>query len=215
MQDKALHVLKDKTEFYLTGGTAISRFHYGHRYSDDLDFFMNHSERFASEADKVVKLIKDGFSKVELPIYDDSFVRIFVSDEDTVLKIELVNDAQYHAGDLISNEMYDEIDNSWNILSNELSALSRTAGKGLADVIEICRHLDFKWPDAFEEAQKKDAWVNELGVVKLVGEADLQELTNKVMWVNKPDSSLLKEQLETIARDIVRGEENTLCKQSG
>lgn len=27
------------TVFYLGGGTALSRFHYNHRYSDDLDFF--------------------------------------------------------------------------------------------------------------------------------------------------------------------------------
>ncbi len=32
-------------EFYLTGGTALSRYYLNHRYSDDLDFFVNqHSE---------------------------------------------------------------------------------------------------------------------------------------------------------------------------
>ncbi|MDR1421550.1 MAG: nucleotidyl transferase AbiEii/AbiGii toxin family protein, partial [Coriobacteriales bacterium] len=30
-----------KTPFYLTGGTALSRIYYAHRFSDDLDFFVN------------------------------------------------------------------------------------------------------------------------------------------------------------------------------
>ena len=39
-QDKILKILgKADTEFYLTGGTALSRFLLNHRYSDDLDFF--------------------------------------------------------------------------------------------------------------------------------------------------------------------------------
>jgi len=210
LQDKALQILKEKTAFYLTGGTAISRFHYGHRYSDDLDFFMNRSENFVSEADKVVELLKDGFAKVELPIYEESFVRALVSDEETVLKVELINDVLYHSGDIVAHQLYDKVDNSWNILSNKLSALSRKAGKDQSDIIEICLHLDFQWVDAFEEAQKKDAWVNELGAVKLIGEADMDELMNKVLWVNEPDESLLKHRLETIARDILRGEENSL-----
>jgi len=39
-QDGVLKLINAlKTPFYLTGGTAISRHYYNHRYSDDLDFF--------------------------------------------------------------------------------------------------------------------------------------------------------------------------------
>ena len=33
-------VKKSKTPFFLTGGTALSRYYFHHRYSDDLDLFV-------------------------------------------------------------------------------------------------------------------------------------------------------------------------------
>ena len=39
LQDRVLDVVFGvEDEFYLTGGTALSRFFYAKRYSDDLDF---------------------------------------------------------------------------------------------------------------------------------------------------------------------------------
>lgn len=46
LQDKVLKLLDDKTPFYLTGGTTLSRIYYHHRYSDDLDFFLNNDLHF-------------------------------------------------------------------------------------------------------------------------------------------------------------------------
>ncbi len=46
-QDKVLQVLKPVLgSFYLTGGTALGRFYLNHRFSEDLDFFMNKSDTF-------------------------------------------------------------------------------------------------------------------------------------------------------------------------
>ena len=45
------------TQFYLTGGTAISRGYFNHRYSDDLDFFMNANNNFLNELKKSVNEI--------------------------------------------------------------------------------------------------------------------------------------------------------------
>jgi hypothetical protein len=42
LQDKILEIMgKIPVGFYLTGGTALSRAYLNHRYSDDLDFFVN------------------------------------------------------------------------------------------------------------------------------------------------------------------------------
>ena len=47
LQDEVLEkVFAVEDEFYLTGGTALSRFYKEKRYSDDLDFFTNSSTRF-------------------------------------------------------------------------------------------------------------------------------------------------------------------------
>ena len=42
LQDKVLETIgKLPVRFYLTAGTALSRAYLHHRYSDDLDFFVN------------------------------------------------------------------------------------------------------------------------------------------------------------------------------
>ena len=41
-QDELLEIVRaQNVEFYLTGGTVLSRAYLNHRYSDDLDFFVN------------------------------------------------------------------------------------------------------------------------------------------------------------------------------
>lgn len=53
LQDIVLETLSNAdTEFYLTGGTAASRGYLHHRFSDDLDFFVNDDKRFALWADR-------------------------------------------------------------------------------------------------------------------------------------------------------------------
>jgi predicted nucleotidyltransferase component of viral defense system len=62
-KDAALEV-----DFYLTGRTALSRCYLMHRYSDDLDFFLNPHAGFKSQSKKVISLIIQRI----LPLYWDS-----------------------------------------------------------------------------------------------------------------------------------------------
>ncbi len=49
LQNKVLSIIQASgAEFYLTGGTALSRFYLQHRYSEDLDFFLNAHPEFKS-----------------------------------------------------------------------------------------------------------------------------------------------------------------------
>ena len=49
LQDKVFEALKGNYgSLYLTGGTALSRFYLHHRYSDDLDFFVNSDPSFVA-----------------------------------------------------------------------------------------------------------------------------------------------------------------------
>lgn len=49
MQDEVLRLIRSAdTEFYLTGGTAASRGYLNHRFSDDLDLFVNDDRRSGS-----------------------------------------------------------------------------------------------------------------------------------------------------------------------
>ena len=54
VQDEALAVAaRAETGFYLTGGTALGRIHLRHRYSEDLDLFVNDDDRFPAWADRL------------------------------------------------------------------------------------------------------------------------------------------------------------------
>src|SRR3990172_6244146 len=56
MQDRVLAQLASvETGFYLTGGTAASRAYLHHRFSDDLDLFVNDDARFGLFAQRLVQ----------------------------------------------------------------------------------------------------------------------------------------------------------------
>jgi predicted nucleotidyltransferase component of viral defense system len=50
LQDEVLRGIQDlNVDFYLTGGTALSRCYLNHRYSDDLDLFVNDNPKFKDQ----------------------------------------------------------------------------------------------------------------------------------------------------------------------
>ena len=56
LQDRVIQVINiADTEFYLTGGTAASRGYLQHRFSDDLDYFVNDNSRFGLWVEKSFK----------------------------------------------------------------------------------------------------------------------------------------------------------------
>lgn len=64
--------------FYLTGGTALSRFYLDHRYSDDLDFFTHEVNAFGDGVRMIVAALADRFSAVDAEADSREFKRIRV-----------------------------------------------------------------------------------------------------------------------------------------
>src|SRR3989338_3188019 len=63
-QDRILGALKKMKSFrfVLSGGTALSRFYFHHRYSEDLDFFCEDADFSFEKVEKIaVFLRKEGF----------------------------------------------------------------------------------------------------------------------------------------------------------
>jgi predicted nucleotidyltransferase component of viral defense system len=57
-QDEVLKIINRlETGFYLTGGTAASRGYLHHRYSDDLDFFVNDEADFVLWVERVIQAL--------------------------------------------------------------------------------------------------------------------------------------------------------------
>ena len=213
LQDKVFRLLAClPVDFYITGGTALSRAYLNHRYSDDLDFFLNGSDSFKIQAETVVKNLPRLGLRFEILLTDEGFLRLVVYDNSISLKLDFVNDVPFRSGVPVSTKIYHLTDTPENILSNKISALSRLAVKDLVDIVFICGIFSFKWTEVISEAFQKDMWVNPVQVAKILDDFPIVKL-NEINWINEPPShQWFKSQLEIIIRDVLQGNQNSIYK---
>lgn len=101
--------------FYLTGGTALGRFYLNHRFSEDLDFFINADPQYHHYISELKKKIEARFTvNLQQSLFADDFTRFFITENDVFLKIELVNDIDYYVGQP-KNYTFGLIDSPLNI----------------------------------------------------------------------------------------------------
>ncbi|MBI5746396.1 MAG: nucleotidyl transferase AbiEii/AbiGii toxin family protein [Nitrospirae bacterium] len=67
IQNKVIGFFKD-TPFYLSGGTTLSRGYYNHRYSDDLDYFVNDHQDFLRIAERQINKLGAAFEDLTIVI---------------------------------------------------------------------------------------------------------------------------------------------------
>jgi len=215
LQDGIVAVVKScKTPFYLTGGTALSRVYYRHRYSDDLDFFVNNCDDFQSWVEAVLTALrKAGYcwdsekSFVQSP---DFVSLVVVTAEDTRLKLDFVNDTVTHFGGFVETTFFSKVDSIRNILSNKLGAVFRYSPKDIADIREIALHEQFDWTDVLVEARQKDSGIDAVAIAEvLVGIP--QAAFADILWQEPtPAWSKFIVDVQTIARDLLSGATNSL-----
>jgi predicted nucleotidyltransferase component of viral defense system len=185
IQNKVIGVFKD-TPFYLSGGTALSRGYYNHRYSDDLDYFVSDHPDFLRIAERQINKLGVSFEDLTVVAKDTNFIRVFVSPER--LKIEMINDVPSHIGSLVNHSILGIIDSKENILANKLTALiDRTLPKDITDVYFLLKDgLDIK--RALLDAESKAAGIAPLLVAKILFDFDYSTLDTEIKWVEPVDS---------------------------
>jgi len=153
LQDRAIAALKEILQgFYLTGGTALDRFYLHHRYSEDLDFFINAADDYKSRVNQIFRKLKSSFNLDEsFTLEADTYTRFYIS-ELPKLKIEIVNDVPERWG--VSNSaMGIEIDNPANIISNKLGCIiSRDEPKDVFDIVTLSESYSFNWKEVYNQA---------------------------------------------------------------
>jgi predicted nucleotidyltransferase component of viral defense system len=191
LQDGVLNIISQSgTGFFLTGGTALSRAYYHHRYSDDLDFFVNSSAEFDGQIDSIFsQLTENGFvwdTSLEF-IRADSFVsfKVHRGNPDILLKLDFVNDLVPHFGPLVKTGLFYRTDSIQNILSNKISALFRYAAKDVADLREIFLHEKIDWPEIFGQAREKEAGIEIPLVCEIITGIPEDEFDG-LKWIRKP-----------------------------
>ena len=211
IQDKVLDVVANlPVDFYLTGGTALSRAYLHHRYSDDLDFFVNDHPDFKLQVNNVFQTLKRNFRSVEAMVADDAFARFLVYDQGASLKLDFVNDVSYRKGSYVETPIFSRTDNLSNILSNKLTALGRYTAKDVVDIVYICHHLFYNWEEVVNDACEKDLWVNPVQIAEVLEQFPTAKL-NEIIWIDKaPTPEWFTTQIGIIIPDILRGQENSI-----
>ena len=213
LQDKILELVSlAKTDFYLTGGTALSRFYLNHRYSDDLDFFVNNSPGFKSDVEAVLNVFDDG-EVIYKPISTNSgFVRLVINDKNCNLKIDFVNDISFRAGEVRKCEKFQRVDNKLNILSNKITALTRYETKDIVDIVNIAVKTEFSWEEIFNDALQKDVWANPVEAAKILDAFPTGKL-KEIKWIaDSPEETIFSDYISQIIQDILSGKDNSLYR---
>ena len=211
-QDMVLQWVESSgVDFYLTGGTALSRCYLNHRYSDDLDFFINDNSEFKNQCDIVVSKIKKTDLNIELGVASESFLRIFLSEEDTRLKLDFINDVEFRYGDIVQFPIFYRIDNWRNILSNKVCALSRLETKDIVDILYLAQKYQFSWEEIIVEARKKDMWVSPIESAKIIDEFPIDQLET-IKWIEPVEFENLRNKLAILHDEIFYGKTNSLYK---
>ena len=187
-QEEALHVINGvESGFYLTGGTAASRAYLHHRFSDDLDLFVNDDNSFTLWTDRIIQTLTQQPSwQVRVELRDLRFVRLTVIRNGFPLKIEMINDVPAHIGPITVHPQLGRIDSAENILANKITAVvSREEPKDLADIWGFCMQMGLSLTDALENAHGKAAGIFPADVARVLlsaTEADWQ----LIRWIDAP-----------------------------
>ena len=216
---RKLYLLQDKFlswfhtmeyPFYLTGGTALGRFYLNHRFSEDLDFFVNNDPHYAAYVGEIKNRITSQFSvNIEQSLFADDYTRLFITEGDHALKVELINDVPYYAGKP-QKYTYGTVDNLFNILANKLTSIvGRDEPKDLFDIIHLAGTYAFSWPEVFYHAKQKVV-INELDVEQRLLSFPVEWFQNVNWLLAPPDLESLRNTVKQIADDFLLGRANSL-----
>ena len=213
-QDDIIQIIHScKTKFYLTGGTVLSRKFLQHRYSDDLDFFVNADAKFREYIGKIEAKLSLNDINFSVITKADDFVRIVTTKKSEInLKLDFINDIKYHYNGFEQDIKLGKVDNIQNILSNKISALPRLEIKDFVDIVFIAHSFPFSWKNLIDQAIKKDSWVNPVDISKFFKTID-PKLLKLIKWKNPIVIHEIMKDFQIIAKDILHGNRNSIDRK--
>lgn len=209
-QDQVLQLMtRLDTGFHLTGGTAASRGYLKHRFSDDLDLFVNDDNRFGLWAARIVQMLSQSAEwRTDVLLRQERFLRLTLASETALLKVELVNDVPSRVGEPWLHPTLGRLDTAENILANKVSALiDREEPKDLADIWGFCCCKGLSLKEAITGAQGKAAGIFPADLARLLctaTEADWQA----IRWIEAPEPERFVADLQRLGESLVLTEDN-------
>jgi len=204
-QDRVIKVLNQAdTDFYLTGGTASSRGYLQHRFSDDLDFFVNDDHRFGLWVERIIQALaqpKDWSCKILMK--EERFARLNLIGKDVLLKLEFVNDVPARVGQVVSHPILGRMDTAENILANKVTAiLDREEPKDFADIWGLCAQKGLSLKEAINGAQGKAIGIFPADLARVLCSVE-QADWHAVRWINAPPVDLYISQLNQLGEELL------------
>jgi len=144
--------------FFLTGGTALAAFYFGHRESKDFDFFS--LKAFEAEAlNQVIKEIAGKMkAQVSIKITGETYHEIYLENkqERWIQRIDIVQDQPVHFGTIGIVDGI-RVDSLENIGSNKILAIyGRFEPKDYIDLYWIIKQTNLSFEALYDLAKKKD-----------------------------------------------------------
>ena len=205
-QDRVLKIIRQvETSFYLTGGTAASRGYLQHRFSDDLDFFVNDDDRFGLWVERLIQALSQTNQawQCQVLMKEDRFARLNLVAAELQLKIEMVNDVPARVGEVQENLILGRLDTAENILANKVTALlDREEPKDLADIWGFCCQMNLSLQDAITHAESKAAGVFPADLARLLCSATTEDW-EVIRWIEAPPVEQFLEQLNDLGEQLL------------
>ncbi len=206
LQDKVLCIVsKLDNDFYLTGGTALHRFYFDARYSDDLDFFVTNGINFNEDVIEIVQELKKEKYSITEDVKSRDFYRVTVN---SLLQLDFVNDRvyRYKKSNVINNI---RIDNKFNILTNKINTIiSRDEEKDIFDLFCLVYNEKFCWDKALEVANKKSTVEKDILIYRL--KSFPLEWLERIKKIK--DIKITSNDIEILCNDILNETDNSMMK---
>jgi predicted nucleotidyltransferase component of viral defense system len=207
LQDEVLAVVIDlQSDFYLTGGTALHRFYYNARYSDDLDFFVTNAENMNESFEEIIQELKILNYDIVVDVKARDFCRATVN---KILQLDFVNDRvyRYKKSNIINNL---KVDNKINILTNKINTImNRDEEKDMFDLFCLAYNEEFNWGDIFKIANKKALIEKDIFIYRLK--------SFPIAWLDRikqiKDIKIATNEIDILCDDIINEADNSLTKR--
>lgn len=203
LQDLVIKAINQAdTGFYLTGETAASRGYLEHRFSDDLDYFVNDDNHFGLWVERIIASLNKGW-QCNVLMKEERFARLNIALENFSLKIEMVNDVPARVGEVQNHPILGRLDTAENILANKVTALlDREEPKDFADIWGFCCQQNLSLHNAITGAQGKAAGIFPADLARVllsVSKADWET----VRWINPPPADTFITQLNQLGERLL------------
>ncbi len=204
-QDRVLKIMNGvDSGFYLTGGTASSRGYLNHRFSDDLDFFVNDDDRFGLWVERIIQALTPSKAWIcKVLMKEERFARLILTQNEVALKMEFVNDVPAHVGEIQSHPILGRLDTAENILANKVTAvLDREEPKDFADIWGLCAIKGLSLKEAITGAQGKAIGIFPADLARVLCSIQRSDW-EAVRWIKAPPVDVFLSQVNQLGENLV------------